>query len=113
MRGGALLGSIVRINWLSNCAVVSFPRAASASGELGSGGWESRWKVRCGGGYMELERLCGRRDLGDMFQSDSSVVELIEAAVFYRQHYIKWNVCFDVALSAGWTRLLWDVLVRL
>lgn len=47
-----------------------------------------------------------------MFQSDSSVVELIEAAVSYSQHRMNWNVCFDVALSAGWTKLLWDVSVR-
>jgi len=51
------------------------------TGELGSGGWESRWRTGCWEGRTILKRLCGRRDLGDMFQSDSSVVELIAAAV--------------------------------
>ena len=35
--------------------------------------------IDCDGGrtVSVLERLCGRLELGDMFQSDSSVVELI------------------------------------
>lgn len=41
------------------------------------GDW--RGSTDCDGGRMVsvLERLCGRIELGDLFQSDSSVVELI------------------------------------
>ncbi len=37
----------------------------------------------CGVGRTVLEMLCGRREVGDIFQSDSSVVELIEAGLLY------------------------------
>lgn len=41
------------------------------------GDWRGRTDCDGGGTVSVLERLCGRLDLGEMFQSDSSVVELI------------------------------------
>ena len=41
-----------------------------------------------------LERLCGRLDLGDMFQSESSVVELI-GEIFAAAHLLKTRMLFE------------------
>lgn len=75
-----MLGKIVWVNWLSNCAAVSLARGVSRVGERGSGGCQSWWGIGCGEGRTVLGMLCGGRNLGDLFQSDSSVVELIGRA---------------------------------
>ncbi len=77
-------------NWLSNCfsicvaVEVKLPARGVERAELSTwevGDWRGSSDCDVGRTVSVLDRLCGRLDSGDMFQSDSSVVELIGTAI--------------------------------
>ena len=77
-------------NWLSNCFSIcvaveaKLPARGVERVELSTwdaGDWRGSTGCDVGRTVSVLEGLCGRLDVGDIFQSESSVVELIETAL--------------------------------